>query len=145
MRRRGDASAAVISFGQTLQSIRISLEQHGVGILARVPFDESSLTGKLTKETKFPPDDFRARYFADGRLAETVDRVEALRWLVPDHASTMPEAALRFCLSYEAVSTVIPGIRNPWQAKQNLASADAGPLGPEALTRLKAHRWERKG
>lgn len=119
--------------------------KHGVGVLARVPFDESSLTGKLTKATTFPPDDFRARYFAGERLAETVDRVEALRWLVPEHASTMPEAALRFCLSHEAVSTVIPGIRNPWQARQNLAAAEAGPLKPETLDRLRGHRWERKG
>ncbi len=111
--------------------------KHGVGVLARVPFDESSLTGKLTKETRFAPDDFRARYFAGRRLAETVDRVEALRWLVPDHASSMPEAALRFCLSHAAVSTVIPGIRNPWQAEQNCAAADAGPLRPETLARLR--------
>jgi aryl-alcohol dehydrogenase-like predicted oxidoreductase len=57
----------------------------------------------------------------------------------------MPEAALRFCLSHEAVSTVIPGIRNPWQARQNLAAAEAGPLKPETLDRLRGHRWERKG
>lgn len=119
--------------------------EHRVGVLARVPFDESSLTGKLTKSTTFSPSDFRARYFAGPRLAETVDRVEALRWLVPDHASTLPEAALRFCLSHPAVSTVIPGIRNAWQAEQNCAAADAGPLAADVLERLKGHRWERKG
>jgi len=119
--------------------------KHGVGVLARVPFDESSLTGKLTKETRFARGDFRASYFGGGKLAETVDRVEALRWLVPGHAASMPEAALRFCLSHEAVSTVIPGIRSVTQAEQNCAAADAGSLDPEALARLKAHRWERKG
>lgn len=121
-----------------------AVQKHKVGVLARVPFDESSLTGKLTKTTAFPPGDFRAGYFSGGRLAQTVDRVEALRWLVPEHAASMPEAALRFCLSHEAVSTVIPGIRNPWQAEQNLGAAGAGSLSPDALRRLKAHRWDRK-
>jgi len=122
-----------------------AVQKHGVGILARVPFDESSLTGKLTKESTFARDDFRSSYFAGPRLSETVDRVEALRWLVPEHAASMPEAALRYCLSHPAVSTVIPGIRNPWQAEQNCAAADAGPLSPETLQRLKEHRWDRKG
>jgi aryl-alcohol dehydrogenase-like predicted oxidoreductase len=119
--------------------------EHGVGVLARVPFDESALTGKLTKKTAFAPGDFRQRYFAGGKLAETVDRVEALRWLVPDDAASMAEAALRFCLSHDAVSTVIPGIRNAGQAQQNCAAADAGALRPDTLARLKGHRWERKG
>ena len=117
--------------------------RNGVGIVARVPFDESALTGKLTKSSTFPPDDFRHRYFSGGRLAETVDRVEALRWLAPDHASSLAEAALRYCLSSEAVSTVIPGIRSEAQAEQNCGASEAGPLGPEALARLKAHRWDR--
>ena len=112
-----------------------AVQKHNVGILARVPFDESSLTGKLTKSSTFARDDFRSSYFAGPRLAETVERVEGLRWLVPDHAASMPEAALRYCLSHPAVSTVIPGIRNPWQAEQNCAAADAGPLGaPSART-----------
>ena len=122
-----------------------AVQKHDVGILARVPFDESSLTGKLTKQSAFPRDDFRSSYFRGPRLADTVDRVEALRWLVPDHAESMPQAALRFCLSHPAVSTVIPGIRNPHQAEQNCAAADGGPLGSGALERLKAHRWDRKG
>jgi aryl-alcohol dehydrogenase-like predicted oxidoreductase len=117
--------------------------EHEVGIIARVPFDESALTGKLTKESRFEQNDFRNRYFAGDRLSETVDRVEALRWLVPQHADSMASAALRFCLSQEAVSTVIPGIRNPWQAQQNCSAADLGGLPTEALLRLSEHRWDR--
>lgn len=115
----------------------------GVGIIARVPFDESSLTGKLTKDSTFAPGDFRNRYFAGDKLAETVDKVDALRWLVPGHAGSMAEAALRYCLSQEAVSSVIPGIRNAWQARQNCAAGDAGPLPADVLGRLKTHRWDR--
>ena len=118
--------------------------EKGIGIIDRVPFDESSLTGKLTKKTIFPPDDFRARYFKGGRLAETVDRVNALEWLVPEHAGSLAEAALRFCLSGKAVSTVIPGIRNIQQAEQNLAAADKGPLPEAALIQLRSHRWDRR-
>ncbi len=116
--------------------------EKNVGIIARVPFDESSLTGKLTKESVFPDDDFRVRFFRQ-TLGETVDRVEALRWLVPDHASSMASAALRFCLGHDAVSTVIPGIRNVDQAEENLSAADVGPLAPDILERLKGHRWDR--
>lgn len=118
--------------------------EKGIGIIDRVPFDESSLTGKLSRTTQFPPDDFRARYFKGARLSETVDRAEALKWLVPANAASMPEAALRFCLSHEAVSTVIPGIRSVQQAEQNLSSADAGPLPKETLARLRSHRWDRR-
>jgi aryl-alcohol dehydrogenase-like predicted oxidoreductase len=117
--------------------------KHGVGIIARVPFDESALTGKLTKSSRFEEKDFRSRYFAGDRLSETVDRVEGLRWLVPKYADSMASAALRFCLSREAVSTVIPGIRNAWQAQQNCSAADQDGLHPEALERLKQHRWDR--
>jgi len=118
-------------------------KERGIGIIDRVPFDESSLTGKLTPDTVFAADDFRARFFKD-TLEETVTRVEALRWLVPDFAPSLAEAALRFCLSHEAVSTVIPGMRTVEQVEQNLAAADAGPLPEEALARLRDHRWNRK-
>jgi len=116
--------------------------EYGVGVIARVPFDESSLTGKLTKGTVFPKGDFRRRYF-ERTLDETVDRVEALRRAVSGRAESLASAALRYCLSREAVSTVIPGIRNVWQAEQNLAASDAGPLTGESLELLREHRWDR--
>jgi aryl-alcohol dehydrogenase-like predicted oxidoreductase len=81
--------------------------EHGVGVLARVPFDEGSLTGKLRKDSTFPAGDFRSEYFGDGMLEKTVERVEAMRPLVEQSAGTMARGALRFCLSHPAVSTVI--------------------------------------
>ena len=116
---------------------------HGVGVLARVPFDEGSLTGKLTKQTTFPEGDFRNSYFGGNLLAQTVDRVEALRPIIEGEAATMARGALRWVLSHPAVSTVIPGMRNQQQVDDNTAASDDGPLSPATLEKLKAHRWVR--
>jgi aryl-alcohol dehydrogenase-like predicted oxidoreductase len=55
----------------------------------------------------------------------------------------LPDLALRFCLSSPAVSTVIPGMRNVHHVAANVAASDAGPLPPEMLQKLRAHRWVR--
>lgn len=117
--------------------------EHGVGVLARVPFDESSLTGKLRADTTFPPGDFRSEYFAGKLLGETVRRVEALRPIVEGAASSMARGALRFCLSHPAVSSVIPGMRSSAQVDENCAASDDGPLSVEVLAKLRPHRWVR--
>ncbi len=118
--------------------------EHGVGILARVPFDEGSLTGKLREDTKFPTGDFRSQYFGGGLLKETVRRVEALRPLIEGAAASMARGALRYILSQPAVSTVIPGMRTPHQVDENTAASDDGPLAPDVIDKLHAHRWVRK-
>lgn len=118
-------------------------EQQGVGVISRVPLDESVLTGKLTTTTQFPKDDYRAMYFRGGRLAQAVERVEAVRPVLEGAAGTMAAGALRYCLSSSAVSTVIPGIRNRAQAEANTAASDAGPLPAKTLKALRAHRWDR--
>lgn len=117
--------------------------EHGVGVLARVPFDEGSLTGKLTRESKFPAGDFRSEYFAGKLLAQTVEKVEAMRPIVEGAAGTMARGALRFCLSHPAVSTVIPGMRSPQQVDENCAVGDEGPLPPDVLAKLRSFRWVR--
>jgi aryl-alcohol dehydrogenase-like predicted oxidoreductase len=111
-----------------------------IAIIARVPFDEGSLTGTLTADTVFPPEDWRAVYFGPENLGPTVERVEALRALVPE-GSTLPELALRFILHHPAVSTVIPGMRRPEHVRANLAVHE--PLSAELLDALRAHRWDR--
>jgi aryl-alcohol dehydrogenase-like predicted oxidoreductase len=118
--------------------------ERGVGVLARVPLDEGALTGKLRRDTVFPPGDFRARYFAGRRLDETVERVEALRWLERP-GRTLAQAALGFVLGHPAVSSVIPGMRDVAQAEMNVAAAAAGRLDDEERRRLGAHRWDRDG
>lgn len=117
--------------------------ERGVGVISRVPLDESALTGKLTVATTFKKDDYRALYFRGDRLAQTVQRVEAVRPLLEGAAGTMAAGALRYCLSQPAVSTVIPGIRNRAQAEANTAASDAGPLPAKTLQALRAHRWDR--
>jgi aryl-alcohol dehydrogenase-like predicted oxidoreductase len=113
-----------------------------VAVIARVPFDEGTLTGNLTKTSRWPQGDWRNSYFVPENLAQSVDRAEALRPLVPA-GMTMPELALRWILADEAVSTIIPGMRKVKHVDANLAASDGRPLGPDLLDRLKAHRWDR--
>jgi aryl-alcohol dehydrogenase-like predicted oxidoreductase len=113
-----------------------------VGVIARVPLDEGSLGGKMKSTTKFPPNDWRSRYFGPENLAQTLARVDRLKSaLPPDNA--LPEMALRFILSNPDVSTTIVGMRNPNHVRENLAASDAGPLDASLLEVLKQHRWNR--
>jgi aryl-alcohol dehydrogenase-like predicted oxidoreductase len=114
-----------------------------IAVIARVPFDEGSLTGTLTKESRWPDGDWRNTYFTPENLIPTVDRVEALKPLVP-LGMALPEMALRFILSNPDVSTVIPGMRNPANVRKNVAASDAGPLPGDLLAKLRGCRWDRK-
>jgi len=114
-----------------------------VGVIARVPLDEGSLAGKMTLQTRFPKQDWRAMYFGPENLPPTIERVEKLQAMVP-HGLTLPQMALRYILSYPAVSTIIVGMRKTEHVRQNIATSDAGPLDSQLLRKLKAHRWDRK-
>ncbi|SRR5579871_271803 len=114
-----------------------------VGVIARCPFDEGGLTGAIKPGVKFEPSDWRNRYFSGDRPQQVWDRVQKLQKEIGDAAVSLPDAALRYCLSDPAVSTVIPGMRRPSSVEQNCASSDRGPLPKDLLARLKAHRWER--
>jgi aryl-alcohol dehydrogenase-like predicted oxidoreductase len=115
----------------------------GVAVIARVPFDEGSLTGTLTRGSRWPDGDWRNMYFGPENLPATLDRVERLQPLVPE-GSTLPEMALRFILSNPDVSVVIPGMRKPAHVRANFVKAtDAGPLSPQMIERLREHRWDR--
>jgi aryl-alcohol dehydrogenase-like predicted oxidoreductase len=114
-----------------------------VAVIARVPFDEGTLTGRLTKETTFPADDWRSTYFKPENLIPSVERADALKALVPE-GSTLPEMALRFILSEPAVSTIIPGMRTLTHVDSNIAASAEGPLPDDLLEELRKHRWVRK-
>jgi aryl-alcohol dehydrogenase-like predicted oxidoreductase len=116
---------------------------HGVGVLARVPFDEGGLTGAITPETTFPPGDFRNRYFGGDRKRQVHERVQKLRGLLGDEAATLPELALRFCLSHDAVSTVIPGMRRIASVEANAAAGDGRRLSAGLLEELGRRAWPR--
>lgn len=115
----------------------------GVAIIARVPFDEGTLTGTLTRESRWPKGDWRNTYFVAENLAASVEHADALRPLVPE-GLTMPEMALRFILSNPAVSTVIPGMRKLTHVRSNIASSDGRGLPVDLLTELARHRWDRE-
>ena len=117
--------------------------EHDVAIIVRVAFDESSLTGKLTQETKFPDGDIRNGYFAGDRLSRTVDRVEQIRETIGEREPNMATAALKFALKPQAVSTVIAGCRNAQQAQMNSAVGDEPPMSDELELDLRNHNWRR--
>jgi len=117
--------------------------KHDVAVIARVPFDEGTLTGTLTKSSKWDEGDWRNSYFVPENLSASVDRAEALRPIVPP-SMTMAEMALRFSLSEPTVSTVIPGMRSIKNVNANMAASDAGSLPQELLDKLAAHRWVRQ-
>jgi aryl-alcohol dehydrogenase-like predicted oxidoreductase len=116
--------------------------EHDIAIIARVPFDEGSLTGTLTPESRWPEGDWRNTYFTAATLPATLERVERLRPLVPE-GMDLPELALRFILDHPAVSTTIPGMRRPRHVERNLSASDADRLPPRLVGALRAHRWDR--
>jgi len=133
-----------------------------VGIIARVPLASGLLSGRMDRQSSFPPDDHRS-YNRDGAafdVGETfagvpyeagLDAVDAIRRLVPE-GWTMAQLALRWILMWDEVSTTIPGAKNPQQAKDNAAAADLPPIDPETMAHLERlyrdrigplvhHRW----
>jgi aryl-alcohol dehydrogenase-like predicted oxidoreductase len=117
-------------------------QAHDIAVIARVPFDEGSLTGTLTPDSKWPEGDWRNVYFNRDHLAATLSRVERLDPLVPE-GMDLPELALRFILENPAVSTTIPGMRRPRHVERNLAASDGVRLPPRLADALKRHRWDR--
>ena len=113
-----------------------------IAVIARVPFDEGTLTGTLTRQSTWPEGDWRNTYFGAGNLAASVERAEALGPLVP-RGMTLPELALRFILTAPEVCTTIPGMRRRAHVDTNLAVADGTRLAPELVAKLRPHRWDR--
>ncbi len=120
-----------------------AVEEAGVGVIVRVPFDEGALTGAVGPETAFPAGDFRNRYFAGERKDEVWERVQAIGADLGVRVEELAAPALRFCLSHPAVSTVIPGMRSMRNVERNVRAAEAGPLAADELAKLGPHRWVR--
>ncbi|HEX5151680.1 MAG TPA: aldo/keto reductase [Parafilimonas sp.] len=114
-----------------------------IGVIARVPFDEGTLTGTMTKETVFPGNDWRATYFVPENLNSSIDHADALKPLIPA-GMAMPEMALRFILSNPDVSTTIPGMRKIKNVIANMHASDGTGLSADLLKELKQHRWDRE-
>jgi len=117
-------------------------EKNNIAIIARVPFDEGSLTGNLTLESEWGDGDFRNVYFGKENLAPTVERVEKLKALVQNEIP-LPELALRFIASHPAVTTIIPGMRQIRNVEANMSISDGKGLSKEWIDKLRNHRWDR--
>jgi aryl-alcohol dehydrogenase-like predicted oxidoreductase len=113
-----------------------------IAVIARVPFDEGTLTGTLTKDTVFPKDDWRSTYFVPENLIPSVERADALKPLIPK-GMTMPEMALRFILANDDVHTIIPGMRKLNHVQANIAASDGKAMDKSLLHKLQEHRWDR--
>jgi aryl-alcohol dehydrogenase-like predicted oxidoreductase len=116
---------------------------NNVGVIARMPFDESALTGKLTEQTRFEEGDFRNNYFMGDRLTRTVREVKKVQDDLSGSGYTLPQAALKFALANRAVGTSIPGMRNVEQVEANLAVSEMPELSEELLRSLQKHNWRR--
>jgi len=116
---------------------------NNVAVIARVPFDEGSLTGTLTLGSTWPKGDWRNSYFVPENLLSSVEHADALKYLVPP-GSSMAEMALRFILNHPDVSTIIPGMRKIRNVEANIAASDKGPLPGVLHAELRKHRWDRE-
>lgn len=113
-----------------------------VAVIARVPFDEGSLAGSITADSRWPQEDWRNSYFVPENLIPTVQRIDALKSCLPSDTS-LPEIALRFILSNPVIATVIPGMRSVQHVDANLACSDKPRLSAKMLAMLREHRWDR--
>ena len=113
-----------------------------VAVIARVPFDEGSLTGTLTLNTTWPQGDWRNTYFVPENLKASVDRADAIKPVLRE-GMTMPELALRFILNNRDVATIIPGMRKLRHVEANIAAGNKGPLPLPMHDELRKHRWDR--
>lgn len=130
-------------FDQNPEDVLFPLcDELNIAVIARVPFDEGTLTGTLTKNTVFPADDWRATYFVPENLNSSVEHADALRPLIPE-GMTMAEMALRFITMNPTVSTIIPGMRKERNVLANVAVSDGKGLSDELHRALKKHRWDR--
>jgi aryl-alcohol dehydrogenase-like predicted oxidoreductase len=118
-------------------------QEKKVGVLARVPLDEGGLTGAITEDTQFVPGEFRDSYFRGDRKRQVVERVEALKKDLAGVPGTLPEIALRFCLSHPAVTTVIPGMRRVATVESSCRAEAGGKLDARTLAILRRHTWNR--
>jgi aryl-alcohol dehydrogenase-like predicted oxidoreductase len=118
-------------------------EEEKIAIIARVPLDEGALTGNIKPDTTFPRGDFRNNYFRDDRKEQVWERVQKIQEDVNNETESIVEAALRFTISYPAVTTVIPGMRNTRHLQSNTDIINMGPLPDSLLQNLQKHRWIR--
>ena len=117
-------------------------EERGVGIVVRVPLASGFLTGTITEDHQFAADDYRS-FTPREEIVTLVRQAQRFSWLVEDGiAGSMPEAALRYVLSFPAVSAVIAGAMRREEIEANVAAVADGPLPRDALQRIETIQRE---
>jgi aryl-alcohol dehydrogenase-like predicted oxidoreductase len=118
-------------------------EKNKINIIARVPFDEGALTGNIDPSTSFPVGDWRRSYFRDRRRLEVKLRVNEIWEDVKNECLSSAEAALRYIISFNQVTSVIPGMRSENSLMDNIRSIKKGPLSHTLREKMKIHRWDK--
>jgi len=114
--------------------------KNNVGIIARVPMDEGSLSGTFTYETTF--DDWRKNYFTTDKLKMTIDKVNEIKSKLANKQRTMSQISLKFCLLENGADVAITGMRNPNHVLENIKSCDV-IFSKKEINYLKKQRWIR--
>lgn len=132
-------------FQEPTDSLLPYVKENNIGLVARVPLDEGGLSGKINTQSKFPEGDFRNTYFSPERLVELEKRINELQKIVDEsnEVESIPEMALRYLLSFDEVTSIIPGMRKLNHVKQNTQLSDKGGLSAELIESLKSHIWNR--
>ena len=115
------------------------LGSKGSGVFARESLANGFLSGTITRDTVFPPNNLNRRHQPE-ELVERVDYVDSLRFLVRDEVTSMPQAALRWVLDNPDVSLVLSGARNVLELEDVLRVSDTPSFSPEELTRVEVNR-----
>ena len=118
-------------------------KEKNVGVIVRVPFDEGSLTGTFHPKMTFHEDDFRGDYFKGNRLSEVCKRVKDFGFIIRGEIPNLAQAALKFCLTHPAVSTVIPGMRKIQHVEENVKVSNGNFLSKKEVTQLRSFAWKR--
>lgn len=116
-------------------------QQHNIGVIVRGPLAMGILTGKFNADATFPDGDFRQAWTTDSDQRKTfLDDLTTVERLdeVTGENETLAQLALRFVLTHDAVSTVIPGARSPRQAGENIRAGVLGPLDAATLSGIDA-------
>ncbi|MEK7634878.1 MAG: aldo/keto reductase [Patescibacteria group bacterium] len=118
-------------------------KENNIGLIARVPLDEGGLAGNFTSDTQFEEGDLRKSYFEGERLPELVRRTDSLKKIMAGETETLAELSLRYILSFNEISSVIPGMRKIKNVEKNTSFSDKGKLSPKLMDELRNHSWER--
>ena len=119
-------------------------QQYNVAVIARCVMDEGGLSGFLTEDIEFENQDFRKTFFEEVPRSMYIERVDALRQFIPEHAGSLAKLALKFVLKHPAVTTAISSMHIERFAQENIEAADEAELSDDIFYELRTkHRWIR--